>query len=62
MIPLILTGSARMTRSVYPMLMTRHQEGSPLTWDSPTGDAMYDDGNGVLSKEIDFAISVLVML
>ena len=41
-------------------VLTAHAE--PLTWSSPTGDAVLDDGGGVLSKEIDFTISVLVAL
>ena len=40
-------------------VLTCHLEGAPLTWESPTGDAMIDDGGGVLSREIDFTVTVI---
>jgi hypothetical protein len=35
---------------------------TPLQWDSPTGDVPYNDGGGVLSREVDFVISVKVAI
>ena len=60
MIPLVLTWF-RSNDSLGLADVSRATDG-PLTWESPTGDAVLDDGNGVLSKEIDFVISVLVTL
>jgi len=62
MIPLILTWFRTNDTLGLAGVLTCHYEGSPITWDSPTGDAMFDDGGGVLSKEIDFVISVLTTL
>lgn len=62
MIPLVLTWFRSNDSLGLSDVITCHLEGAPLTWDSPTGDAVLDDGNGVLSKEIDFVVSVLVTL
>lgn len=60
MIPLLLTWFRANDSLGLADVLTAHAE--PLTWSSPTGDAVLDDGNGVLSKEVDFVVSVLVAL
>ena len=60
MIPLILTWFRANDRLGLADVATCH--GEPLTWSSPTGDAVLDDGGGVLSKETDFTISVTVQV
>jgi hypothetical protein len=62
MIPLVLTWFRTNDTLGLADVITCHLEGSPLAWSSPTGDATIDDGGGVLSKEIDFVISVAVTL
>jgi hypothetical protein len=62
MIPLVLAWFRSNDSLGLADVLTCHMESAPLTWDSPTGDAVLDDGNGVLSKEIEFAISVQVTL
>jgi hypothetical protein len=58
MIPLILTWFRTHDDLDLADVRTCHSEA--LTWSSPTGNANYDDGNGVLSREIDFTVSVQV--
>jgi hypothetical protein len=60
MIPLLLTWFRSNDRLGLTDVETAHVE--PLTWSSPTGDAVIDDGNAVLSREIDFTVSVQVDL
>lgn len=60
MIPLLLTWFRANDRLGLADVLTAHAE--PLTWSSPTGDAVLDDGAGTLSKETDFTIAVLVAL
>lgn len=60
MIPLLLTWFRANDRLGLADVLTAHAE--PLTWASPTGDAVLDDGGGVLSREVDFAVTVLVAL
>lgn len=58
MIPLILTALASNDGLGLAGVVTMHMDGAPVTWESPTGDAIIRDDNGVLSKEIDFTLTV----
>jgi|WetSurMetagenome_2_1015567.scaffolds.fasta_scaffold25894_2 hypothetical protein len=60
MIPLVLTWLRNNDRLGLADVETCHAD--PLTWSSPTSDAVIDDGGGVLSREVDFSVSVLVAL
>lgn len=62
MIPLVLAWFRANDRLGLTDVLTCHLQGQPLTWSSPTGDQNYDDGGGVLSREIDFAVAVVTML
>lgn len=62
MIPLVLAWFQAHDSLGLTDVITCHLDGAPLTWESPTGDALFDDGGGVLSREIDFVVSVLVTL
>jgi hypothetical protein len=59
-IPLLLTWFRANDQLGLADVMTCHAEA--LTWASPNGDAVYDDGGGVLSREIDFVLSVQVAI
>jgi hypothetical protein len=60
MIPLVLAWFRAHDDLGLADVMTSH--AAPLTWQSPNGDQIYDDGGGVMSREIDFEVSVQVMI
>lgn len=61
MIPLILAALQTNDTLGLANVMTCHYEGFPVTWDSPTGDAIAVDDNGVKNKMIDFVVSVVTV-
>ena len=60
MIPLVLAWFRANDQLGLADVLTCH--ASPLTWSSPSGDQLFDDGGGVLSREVDFVVSVLVAI
>lgn len=58
MIPLVLAALRANDTLGLSDVLTCHLAGSPVTWDSPTGDTLIADNNGVLSREIDFTVTV----
>ena len=59
MIPLLLAWFRANDSLGLADVITCHLDGAPLTWGSPTNDAVIDDGGGVLSREIDFSVTVV---
>lgn len=59
MIPLLLAWFRANDTLGLTDVLTCHLADAPLTWTSPTSDANIDDGRGVLSREIDFTVTVV---
>jgi hypothetical protein len=62
MIPLVLAWFRANDGLGLADVVTCHLQGGALTWASPSGDNVYDDGGGVLSREIDFSVSVVTSI
>lgn len=59
MIPLLLAWFRANDDLGLADVITCHLDGAPLTWEEPYGDALLDDGGAVLSREIDFTVTVV---
>lgn len=58
MIPLILAALAQNDTLGLADVVTCHLAEAPVTWESPTGDSLIRDDNGVINREIDFTVTV----
>ena len=62
MIPLVLAWFRDNDQLGLDDVLTCHLQGQPLTWQSPSGDQVFDDGGGNLSREIDFTVAVVTVI